>query len=158
MCIWAIGGYLYFKMEKELIIFTKSKLLYGLTVFFILVLSSIPIISKITNNYMQNIVISILFLSLILFTINDSNKLVLRNNTFSFLGKISYGIYMYHPMVMFLVFPFANKYFPASENLITYNLFVYFFIFGITFLISHFSYKYIESYFIKIKDNKYKSL
>jgi peptidoglycan/LPS O-acetylase OafA/YrhL len=58
-------------------------------------------------------------------------------------------------------------FFVLSGFLITYllllekgklNSCVYLFVFSLTILLSHFSYKYFESIFINIKDNKYKSL
>src|SRR5690606_42018837 len=108
--------------------------------------------------YIQNICLAGLFMFLILITIDNDNKSVFRNRYLSFPGKISYGIYMYHAFVMFLVFPFVNKYINPSSDILLYNILVYIFIISITIIISHLSYKYIESRFIKIKDSKYKTI
>lgn len=154
MTIGAIGGYLYTCYHDKIFVFTKSKFIYILVLITIAPLLFLPII----DNYFQNMTLGFLFLFLILITINDNNAIVLKNKPLSYLGKISYGIYMYHPFVMFLVFPFANIYFKDNDSTLNYNLFVYFFVFSITILLSHFSYKYFESVFIRIKDTKYKSL
>ena len=152
MTIGAIGGYLYAYYKEKIQEFSKSKFLYLIVlgfVFFFLFFS-------LDFGYFQGLTLGFLFLFLILITISEENSIVFRNKPLSYLGKISYGIYMYHPFVMFLVFPFANSYF--KDCLLEYNLFVYFFVFSITILLSHLSYKYFESVFIKIKDTKYKSL
>lgn len=152
MTIGAIGGYLYAYYKEKIEEFSKSKFLYlivlGFVFFFLFFLLDFV--------YFQGLTLGFLFLFLILITISEENSIVFRNKPLSYLGKISYGIYMYHPFVMFLVFPFANSYF--KDCLLEYNLFVYFFVFSITILLSHLSYKYFESVFIKIKDTKYKSL
>ena len=151
MTIGAIGGYLYAYYKEKIEEFSKSKFLYlivlGFVFFFLFFLLDFV--------YFQGLTLGFLFLFLILITISEENSIVFRNKPLSYLGKISYGIYMYHPFVMFLVFPFANSYF--KDCLLEYNLFVYFFVFSITILLSHLSYKYFESVFIKIKDTNYKS-
>ncbi len=154
MTIGAIGGYLYAYHKEKTTNFSKSKFIYILVLIATVTLLFLPIMAK----YFQNITLGFLFLFLILVTINENNSIVFKNKQMDYLGKISYGIYMYHPFVLFLVFPFANTYVPIETTFIYYNLFVYFFVFGITILLSHLSYKYFESVFIKIKDIKYKSL
>ena len=154
MAIGAIGGYLFLYYNEKITFFTKFRLLYLLVIMAILILMFCPIV----QSYIQSVFLGILFLFLILLTVNDKNNYVFRNKYISHVGKISYGVYMYHPFVMFLVFPFANKYFPFSINSLVYNTFVYVVIFTLTVIISHFSYQYFESIFINIKDKKYKSL
>jgi peptidoglycan/LPS O-acetylase OafA/YrhL len=154
MTVGAIGGYIFLYHRDTITFFTKFKVLYFLLITTILSLMFFPIILP----YFQSIIISILFLGLILITINDQNNFVLRNKQLSYIGKISYGIYMYHPFIMFLVFPFINSYFPFTYNSLLYNFSIYFFILSLTILLSHLSYKYFESIFINIKVNKFKSL
>lgn len=154
MTIGAIGGYLYAYYDKKIKQFSKSKYIYLVVLSFVFIF----LFLSLYHVYFQGLILGFLFLFLILVTINDENTIVFRNKPISYLGKISYGIYMYHPFVMFLVFPFANSYFNDSGTTLYYNLFVYVFVFSLTILLSHFSYKYFESVFIKIKDTKYKSL
>lgn len=154
MAIGAIGGYLYHYFAKEINIFSKSSYTYFIilsSIFFLLFFSIISI-------YLQSVLLSVFFLLLILTTINDDNKTVFRNKYLSYIGTISYGVYMYHPFMLFLVFPFINEYFPAKNSTLLYNSLVYFFVFGLTIFLSHLSYKYFELRFIKIKDTKYKTL
>lgn len=154
MAVGALGAYFYFYKKEVVIRFSKSKYIYALLVILIFVL----LFQQIFRDKIQEIIISILFLGLILCSINDSNPFVFRNKTLAFLGKISYGIYMYHTLVLFLVFPFINKYYRLYNNSFTYALLLYPLIYIITITISYLSYTYFESKFIRIKDTKYKTV
>lgn len=154
MAIGGIGGYALYHYQDRICRITDFKYAYLIALLAIAILLFIPLLPV----YPQSILLSFFFLLLILCSINEHKNFVFRNRAFSFLGTISYGIYMYHPFIMFLVFPFAIKFFNPAYGLWIYNIIVYLFIFGLTILISHLSYKYFESFFIKIKDTKYKSL
>lgn len=70
----------------------------------------------------------------------------------NYLGKISYGIYMYHAIVMQLVGLIYLKVisklgFQNTFDVIIINLSVII----ITIIVSHFSYKYYENYFLSFK-------
>lgn len=148
-----IGGYLYYFNLVRISSLTKSRYIYILLIFLIILLSSIVVL----ENRLNHFILGILFLLLILFTINDTNKLVLKNKKLSYLGKISYGIYMYHVFAIFLIIPFANKHFlEKTGNDISYNLFLYITSYLITILFSILSYEFLESKFIRVKDLKYK--
>lgn len=154
MAIGSIGGYLFFTKKKLIEKYTYSKWGY----FLIIAMIAAFLFNPFFFSVIQEIVISFLFLLLILFTINDKNQWIFRNRLFFYLGKISYGIYMYHTFVMFLVFPFVNKYFSNFQGGIYYNILLYPLIFGITIVLSSLSYHYFELKFIKIKDTKFKTL
>lgn len=77
---------------------------------------------------------------------------ILNNQPLIYLGKISYGIYMYHVIVIQLVAFVVLKIDLASHLtntvfIITYNSVVIL----ISILASHLSYKYFETYFMKPK-------
>ncbi len=153
LLIGVVGGYLYFYNVTKISNLTKSKFGYFSLIILILFLSTFIVF----ENKLNHFILGVLFLILILFTVNNSNKLVFKNNAMSYLGKISYGIYMYHSFVLFLIFPLANKYFLEKEgNNIQYNLFLYLTGYIITILMSIMSYEWFESKFIKFKDLKYK--
>ncbi|PKP25172.1 MAG: hypothetical protein CVU03_09175 [Bacteroidetes bacterium HGW-Bacteroidetes-2] len=154
MGIGVIGGFFYFYYSSTISNLTKSKFIYFLIVILIIFLSYFIVLPGNLNRY----ILGLLFLFLILFTINVSNKLAFRNKIFSYLGKISYGIYMYHSFILFLIFPLVNKYFLVKNgNNISYNIFLYTSSYIFTILISIISYEFFESKFIKIKDLKYKA-
>lgn len=151
LAIGSIGAFCYYHYSGYILKYTKSKYISLLTYSVIFILLMFPVI----HLFFQKLIIGVLFLVLIFVAIDDRNKLSLRNPFLFKLGKISYGIYMYHPFVMFLIFPLLNKYF-LSFSLWYYNLLAYFLIIGLTIIISHFSYEFLEKKFIIIKNNKYK--
>lgn len=149
MTIGSIGGFLYFYNHKKIADFTKSKWQYVILVLFICYLMSFEILDV----KLQDFILSILFLILIYFSINDSNLAVFRNKYFSYLGKISYGIYMFHSFVIFLILPFANKVFKFESD-----LFLYVMCYTFTILFSVLSYEFFELRFIKLKNKKYNAI
>ena len=114
------------------------------------------------DKYTQSFVISIFFLSFIILTVN--NHFYFRSKIFDEMGKISYGIYMYHPFIMFLVFPvlgyLKTLIFRVNSGGAMFFLLVmqYILTIGITLFISYFSYNYIEKKFLMLKEKKYSRL
>lgn len=64
-----------------------------------------------------------------------------------FLGKISYGIYMYHWLIILLVIRLTS----SLINHSMYNIYVYMLSFGLTIIISWFSYITYERFFLNLK-------
>ena len=90
---------------------------------------------------------SVLFGIIILnFATNDTIKISLENNTLNYLGNISYGLYMYHPIGIVLAL-----YICKSNNALT-NWIIYPCSIVLTILLAGLSYKYFESFFLKFKD------
>ena len=77
--------------------------------------------------------------------VNANLKNVLEWKVINYLGKISYGIYMYHFLVLIPVLIFVSN-FKLDNNIIIYSL-----ILSITIAISSLSYHYFETFFLKIK-------
>ena len=157
--IGCIGGLFinssYFKKISPII---DKKIFYIINLLIILILSFFSVFDK----YMQSFVISIFFLSFIILTVN--NHFYFRSKIFDEMGKISYGIYMYHPFVMFLVFPvleyLKTVIFPVNSGgaMIFLLVMQYILTIGITLFISYFSYNYIEKKFLMLKEKKYSRL
>jgi peptidoglycan/LPS O-acetylase OafA/YrhL len=149
MAIGAIGGYVnyYFKEKFK---FLNSKGVYLLIITVLVLLLLYPFLKSV---FYQSLVFAVFVVLLLIHTVNASHKLIFLSKPFNFLGNISYGIYMYHPIVMFFVFPFINSL--KIKNSYLYNFSVYFLVFGFTFLISFLSYKYLEKRFILLKDFKF---
>ena len=149
MALGAIGGYVnyYFKEKLE---FLYRKFNYFIIVSILIVLLLFPIFKSV---YYQSLVFAVFVVLLLLHTVNATHKFIFLSKPFNFLGNISYGIYMYHPIIMYFVFSFINSL--KIKNLYVYNFIVYFLVLGITFLISFLSYKYLEKRFILLKDVKF---
>ncbi|CAL2103428.1 Peptidoglycan/LPS O-acetylase OafA/YrhL, contains acyltransferase and SGNH-hydrolase domains [Tenacibaculum sp. 190130A14a] len=69
----------------------------------------------------------------------------LENSILNYLGKVSYGLYMFHPLAIVIILK-TLMFFNIENVVLQYVLSI-----GLTILISGFSYKFFESYFIKKK-------
>jgi peptidoglycan/LPS O-acetylase OafA/YrhL len=101
------------------------------------------------GSVIDNEIVSVIALLIIVGQINIKNRLVkLETGILNFLGKISYGIYVIHPLVIFAISKLlANAFKPSVLKYII----VYATVMGATTLIAYLSYHYFESYFLKIK-------
>ena len=100
--------------------------------------------------------ISMVLFSFVILTLSYSPVINIRNRQLNYLGKISYGIYMFHPLVMQLIGFILLKLVAKVElSDITIILLSYGLVFGVTFIISHLSYQYFEKPFLKLK-NKFR--
>jgi len=84
---------------------------------------------------------------------------LLNSETFQFIGRISYGIYVYHILVMVLLNPIIQKlsfYVIGEHNLLRYNLYVITMPLytAITIFLAWLSFKYIESPINRLKNRK----
>lgn len=106
------------------------------------------------NNFVSpiyNLFCMIIF-SLTIWVLSLKEITILNHSFLNHLGKISYGIYMYHAVIFQLIgFLYLKFKIPtlisASQSILLFYSSVIIF----TIIISHFSYKYFESYFIKLK-------
>jgi peptidoglycan/LPS O-acetylase OafA/YrhL len=98
---------------------------------------------------LQQIIVSALACGIINSQITERTFLInLDKRIFNFLGKISYGIYIIHPMVLFGIsllvkhrqFSFYSKY-----------IIVYVGGFGVTILLAYLSYEYFEKRILQLK-------
>jgi peptidoglycan/LPS O-acetylase OafA/YrhL len=100
-----------------------------------------------SNTYILNFndeVFSLLFAVIILnLAANPKNVIHLENRVFNYLGKISYGIYMYHSIVILF---YKNSIVYPIHFLIEWAI-----IFSMTVLVSAISYEWFEKRFIKLK-------
>ncbi|MBX7240262.1 MAG: acyltransferase [Bacteroidia bacterium] len=139
MAIGGIGAFLYFQKNETLMKWLDKPILIWGNIILILILLAF-------QSYI--LLLAVCFLILILSVI--TGKLNIYNKTLSFLGVISYGMYMVHPIVMFFCFAILHK--SGVKNVVLYNVLAYTMVVGFTILISHLSYQYFESYFLKFKD------
>jgi len=95
--------------------------------------------------------INFLFLYLILDVSSvDNGILKIKSRLLSTFGEISYGIYMYHMLVIFTIILFLKKYL-AQMNPVLSNIVFYLVVIPAVLLVSYLSKKYFENYFLNLK-------
>ncbi len=142
MSIGGIFAYFKFYYPTKINYITKNNLLYLL-----IILSAISLLFFDLSKEIKAIIFSIL----ILFVINEK-KINLRNKFLFSVGTISYGLYMYHPFCMFISSAISNNIF--KYNFLLYKISFYILTFSFTFIISMFSYHFIEKKILKLKTQK----
>ncbi len=94
-------------------------------------------------------IVSVVTLCLIIGQVTKRNNLInLENRLFDFIGKISYGLYVIHPLLIFLLAKLIGHLNPNSA--FSY-LAVYCLVIGSSILIANLSYQFIEKRFLKLK-------
>jgi len=88
---------------------------------------------------------------------NEKSFFRLENRILKWLGMISYGIYMYHMIVIYLVSLFFKKTGFLLNHFILFNLVYYIVVFGLTILIAYVSYQFFEKKFLRLK-SEFKSI
>lgn len=141
MAIGGIYALLLFNNHKSL------KLLRNLYLFYVvLVLLILMIIKGIYIPHINYEIYAVLFGIIILnFASNPDIKISLENKYFNYLGNISYGLYMYHPIGIIIALSICLNIHQTS-NWLVYPLCIL-----ITIIISGLSYRYFETYFLKFK-------
>lgn len=146
MMVGGLGAILYVEGNKLFLKWIDNKLIqvFALTIIGLLMINKFHI-----NAIVDNIIISFVTLILIVGQINVKNRVVsLDNNLFDFLGKISFGIYVYHPLVILLYAHFLGI---LNDRWYNYCL-VFALITFTTILVAYLSYEYYERRFIKLKE------
>ena len=149
MMIGALGAVVYYKKSSFFLKIATNKIIQLICwgIIFLVMINRFHIASFIDNEILTAITVII-----ILGQITETSPLSLENSYFDFFGKISYGIYVIHPLLIFLFSKILN-------NITTFNTLNYFIVYstilGTTILLSHLSYKYFESKFLKLKEKKF---
>lgn len=141
MAIGGIYALLLFNKHKILKILYNQFLFYlviALLLFMIIKGVYIPIV----NYEIYSILFGVLILN---FATNQNIKISLENKFFNYLGNISYGIYMYHPIGIIIALGICLAV-NHTSNWLVYPLSLI-----ITIFIASISYRYFESYFLKFK-------
>ncbi len=104
-------------------------------------------------SFLDNEIHAVFYLIIILnVSANPKTLIALENKIFDFIGRISYGIYVYHSAVIVgLSLIFKHVLYLKLENNFTGYGILFTTLIGSTLVISYLSYTYFESYFIKRK-------
>lgn len=104
-------------------------------------------------SYFQTSVYSVIFaIQIVLITKGNLNQLF-ESKILKFLGEISYGIYMFHWIILVLMIKFIRT--DYSNNQLLFNTILYAGTIGFTVLISFLSFKFLESPILKWKNKFY---
>ncbi|MFM2250410.1 MAG: hypothetical protein RLZZ358_1337 [Bacteroidota bacterium] len=151
MIIGGIGAYLVFH-QKALIQFLYHRGMQGILLL-LFVCMGLDWIEYYSLAWMQDELISLVVCGLIINSATNARSLVnLENPLFSYLGKLSYGLYVYHLFAVVLVLKVLPMLLPLQDlpTWIGYPLTLGS-ILILTTGISELSYRYFESYFLRKK-------
>ncbi len=146
MMIGALGAVLYKKENKLFLKIADNKTIQFTCwiIVFMVAINKYHIAS-----FVDNEIISVVALFLIIGQIRVKNRVLnLETPILNFLGKISYGVYVVHPLLIFLFSKILNHltiYTPIKY------IAVYLIITSSTIIMSYLSYTYFESYFLRFK-------
>jgi peptidoglycan/LPS O-acetylase OafA/YrhL len=151
MIIGGIGAYLVFT-KHALIRYVYARmtqvflfLLFGLLLF--------ELVDFMSLELFQDEFLALVVCGLILnIATNPNSILKLEHSLLNYFGKISYGLYVYHLFAVVIVLKLLPTVLPIQDwsPWISYPLFLLT-ILGLTTVLSHFSYRYFESYFLRKK-------
>ena len=149
MMFGAIGAILYYNKNRVFLLLTTNKIIQIIAWMFFVVAwffeKHIPAVFR-------NDIIAFFSLILVMEQVGTESKLInMENRFFDFIGKISYGIYVIHPLVIFVL-----SYFWRKSNLTIHPGFQYpiicFLTSVFTIILAYLSYYYYELPFLRFKD------
>lgn len=150
MAFGGVGAWLLFEDKKVIL-----DVVYKPVTQWIMYLS-IPLLVFFTPVILQNfvhLIYSFIFLGIILNVSSNPDSIIkLRHRYFDFLGNLSYGVYMYHLIVIVFVIHSLDYLFAFGGDLNKWqNLVVYFLSIGLVLGVSGLSYYFFEKRFINLK-------
>ena len=148
MLIGAIGAMFYFNNVKVFISIAShiATQLISWLIILLIILNAYHILSVVDHE-----IVCVITVFLIVGQSAKRNRIInLDTSVFDFFGKISYGIYVIHPLIIFLI----SKWWIQIDSSFLKNYFIiYSVVTGATVLIAHLSYKYYEKGFLRLKLN-----
>lgn len=121
-----------------------------LFVIFILYFTTSIFKNNLSNTFYH--LFSMFLFGLLISTLVEKPIKIMEYKLLNYLGKISYGIYMYHAILMQMVgFVFLKFSIPLKITSLESILLFNFLVFISTIITAHLSYKYFESYFLNLK-------
>ena len=145
MLMGALGAILYRRKNKLFLAIADNKIsqLVGFIVIFLAAINRFHVASIVDNEF-----VSMIAVVLIIGQISIKNRLInLDTELFDYLGKMSYGIYIIHPLIIFLFYKFISVGDPVWYKYVL----IYLGVIAATLITAHLSYKYYETYFLKLK-------
>ena len=151
MAIGGIGAYLWFYKKQSIL----NIIFHPISVLIVLgfMVGNVLIFSGNGTVYPDNMILSAFYILFIMnISCNPRFPLKLENRYFRELGKYSYGIYMYHPAIVYLclvALTYTNLW---EMGYLIYNIVLFTMILGLTVVVSGLSYYHFEMRFLRLKE------
>jgi len=155
-CAGGIAGYLiasYSGPVKQYLLRIQPAIRYGITIGVIAFFLAHHFIQVSLTGLFFPVVSALLFAVLLLLIATSTTFIHIKeSHIFSRLGKISYGFYVFHTVIIILLLALAKK---ANLDVAGTNLYYAFgaLAFLLTVLVSWFSWNYFESFFLACREN-----
>jgi peptidoglycan/LPS O-acetylase OafA/YrhL len=148
MAIGGIGAWLLFYKKDKILKLIYRKDIQCVTFLVLIVFFVIGPDIKLIKHEFYSVLFCVLILNL---ASNPQPILTLENSVLNFLGKISYGIYMYHPFAIGISIAVLRKIDLFPENTFFFNFILYLLTFILTITVSAGSYYLMERRIMKLK-------
>jgi peptidoglycan/LPS O-acetylase OafA/YrhL len=150
MAIGGLGAYLLFYNHTRFLYFIYQRQIQ----FIIYSSGAIALFWGLPSTSINEQIFSIISILIILNLCSNSDSIIsLENKVFNYLGQISYGLYMFHPICIFITIKLLVK-LNLTDNNMMLNILIYSISLLLTVVISALSFKYFESYFLKLKKDR----
>ena len=146
MATGGIGAYLLFYLKAQIEFYFRNGFLFMANTAILIGLLFFPL---------NKILFGFIVMLEILFIIQDNFRFNLRNRFLDKIGEISYGVYMYHPMIMYFSYAFYNSVIRVDKTGTMYQVLIYCTIPLLTIFVSQLSYRFFEKRFILYKNRKF---
>ena len=148
MMIGGLGAILLYKNSKYIsYLNNKWVQIFSWIVIFSMILNFFKVYASVIEFW----IVSFVTISVIIGQVLDTNKIInLENRIFNFFGILSFGIYVYHPLVIYLLEK-SGIILNINDELLR-TIVIYILIFSLTTLVAWISYNFIEIQFLKLKD------
>ncbi|MDB5227535.1 MAG: acyltransferase 3 [Bacteroidota bacterium] len=147
MAIGGIGAHILFYNNRTLLNIIYHKMTQITAYIAAIVILAIGVPTTTVNEQIISLVSIVIILNL---SSNTHSLLSLENKILNYLGKISYGVYMFHPLCIFITLRVLFRSNLLHNNVFD-NVFIYTISILLTILLSAASYRFYESKFLKLK-------
>jgi peptidoglycan/LPS O-acetylase OafA/YrhL len=155
MIIGGIGAWVLFNKKQKILAIVYHPLSQVIAIFIFVIMlfysntNDIPYFNLIKNEFIS-LIVAILILNI---ASNKSTIIRLENKLFDFLGKISYGMYVYHSIIALVCVKLFTYFLPTSDFMyILWSIILILLVLLLTVIISYFSYHFIELKILKRKN------
>jgi peptidoglycan/LPS O-acetylase OafA/YrhL len=140
IALGGIGAIIYYKYKKILpFIYMKTTQVITLLIIAAILLFGKTVVGQTT--------LSLFFMLFIInLATNPDSIIKIENKLFVQIGKMSYGIYVWHPLIILTVLGYLQNEWTILSNIIYYAAVI-----SLTLLVSYLSYTFLEKPFLKLK-------